>query len=58
MVELIQVVCRSLVEYKENRQNIREHERDENYIKLDKNSLSRVYSIVHRQKVDLYPHAR
>ena len=55
---MIQVVCRSLVEYKENRHKIREHERDKNSIKLDKNRFSRVYNIVHRRKVDLFPHAR
>ena len=59
-VESIQDVCGSLgeVEYNEKRENIREHEREKEYLKLDNKILNRVCSLVRRQKVHRFPHAR
>ena len=50
------ITSRSRVE--QERENIRENEREEKLVKIEENILNRVYKFVCRQKVYLFPHAR
>ena len=39
------------------RENIREHEREEKYVKIEEKILNIVCGFMYRQKVHLFPHA-
>ena len=38
-------------------EKIKEHEREENSVKIEKKILNKVYNFVHKQKVHLFPHS-
>ena len=52
----VRIASRGRIE--SEREKIREHEREEKYVKIEENILNRIYSFVRRQKVHLFPHAR
>ena len=39
-------------------EKIKEHEREEKSVKIEKKILNKVYNFVHKQEVHLFPHSR